>query len=139
MGLNRTYDYNFERVWKVYPRHEGKPEAEREFLKLGLTSEDTDELIAHIDKRKREDVQWVPNERGNTFVPHLCRFLKHRRFEDDYKRIRSAAIRHAMPVEEDTRPEWQKRGFPSPDSYRAHCDRQRDAALAALREARLLH
>ena len=135
MGLKREYDYGFERVWKSYPRHEGKAEAAREFEKLALSDEEVDELVAHVEKRKREDSQWLPNAKGNTFVPHLCRFLKHRRFEDDYKRIRSASIR---APEVDARPPWEARGMTESD-WRAHCDEQHRKAMAEIRRTGLLH
>jgi hypothetical protein len=92
MGLHRKYCDQFERFWYVFPRKENKPQAEKEFLKLKLTEVEVDELIRHIETRKRNDRQWVPNEKGNTFIPYAERFLKHRRFEDEYEKIRSAPV-----------------------------------------------
>jgi hypothetical protein len=109
MALRKEYGHHFERVSKSYPIKVGKFEASKEFDKLtkGMSDADvgefTEELVMHIERRKKEDVKWLPNREGNTFIPHLCRFLKHRRFEDEYQKARRHPSSYIKPEPDEPR------------------------------------
>lgn len=123
MSLRKPYDQNFEFFfWSVYPKRTCKAEAEREFLRLKFTQEQMAELKDHIEVRKKFDRRWLPNEKGSVFIPEPHRFLKNRRFEDDYERIYRKPP-PKPPTEATEAPAWQVKGFPSPEAYRAHVDR----------------
>lgn len=108
MALAKTYDRNFEFFfWGPYPKKVGKPAAEKEFLKLGFTEDQMRELREHIELRKRTDKKWLPNEKGVTFIVDPERFLKHRRFEDEYERVRAAPV---VKRNYDVEPEPEKQG-----------------------------
>lgn len=102
MALAKQYDQNFELFfWGVYPKKVGKAQAEKEFLKLALTEDQMRELREHIELRKRKDVKWLPNKNGQTFIVDPERFLKHRRFEDDYEVARNVRVPAKFVHEEE--------------------------------------
>lgn len=84
MGLKQDYGYDFERFWKVYPVKVNKGTAFKAFQKLKLSSEDVDELIAHLEERKKKDAKWVEGK----YVPHCATFLNGHRWEDEYQKTK---------------------------------------------------
>jgi hypothetical protein len=133
MGLAKAYDKDFEYFfWSVYPKRVAKPQAEKEFMKLNFTDDQKRELREHIEKRKRRDKKWLPNKQGQTFIVDPERFLKHRRFEDEYESVSVYAAREkASEAEpEDMRPTWVQRGFSSEAAYRDAVQRKFEEAKA---------
>ena len=129
------YDQDFEFfMWTPYPKKIGKLEAYKEWQKLKLTDDEKRDLKDHIEQRKRFDKRWLPNREGNVFIPDPCRFLKHRRFEDEYERVKTAPAR-PKPQEEVYVPSWKAQGFASPEAYEAHREANREKVSAMLRGA----
>ena len=68
---------SFETFWKQYPRKEGKPKANREYLKLA-NELGTDYLMQQL-------LIWLshPSKKDRTYWPHAERWLRDRRFDDE--------------------------------------------------------
>lgn len=84
MGLNIDYGYDFERFWKSYPRKVNKGQAYKAFQKLKLSTKDVDELVMHLERRKKDDAKWVEGK----FIPHAASFLNGHRWLDDYEKVK---------------------------------------------------
>ena len=122
MSLDHKYNDEFSRIWYVYPRKDGKALAERKFLSMKFTEHDVDELVKHIDKRKRGDPKWLPNKKGDTFIPHLSTFLNGRRWEDVWEPTTYHQRYYDVPDKPET------------PIDRAKADRARAEAIAMLRD-----
>jgi len=83
MPLKQTYSYEFERFWKSYPRKVNKGQAWKAFEKMKFTALDVDELVAHLEERKKFDAKWLEGK----FVPHAASFINGHRWEDEYQRV----------------------------------------------------
>lgn len=81
---NRDYGPKFEAFWKAYPRKVNKGAAFKAFEKLKLSSDEVDELVWHIERRKRDDAKWIEGK----FIPHAASFLNGHRWLDDYEKVR---------------------------------------------------
>jgi hypothetical protein len=70
-------ELEFEIFWKQYPRKEGKPKANREYLKLA-NELGTDYLMQQL-------LIWLshPSKKDRTYWPHAERWLRDRRFDDE--------------------------------------------------------
>ena len=105
-----TYSPDFEYYfWSVYPKKIGKAQAAKEWDKLAPDDDLKRQIREHIEARKRFDKRWLPNKEGNTFIVDPERFLKHRRFEDEYERVRTAPARAVAMPEAPVLPAWQER------------------------------
>lgn len=142
MALTKRYDANFEYYfWTLYPKKVGKAQAEKEWLKLGLTEEEMREMREHLEIRVRCDKRWLPNKEGKTFIVDPERFLKYRRFEDQYeKAARSIPAQVAAQQKTERQlPAWQQRGFASEAAFEAARDEGRQRMREELKRAGLLH
>jgi len=83
MALKIDYGYDFERFWREYPKKVGKGDAHRAFKQLKLSTEDVNELVLHLERRKREDAKWIEGK----YIPNPGTFLRQHRWEDDYPRV----------------------------------------------------
>lgn len=72
----------FERFWSAYPRGEGKAEARYEWDELRPDRKLMLEMSAALDRQK-VSAEWL-RDNGRA-VPYACRWLSHRRWEDDPK------------------------------------------------------
>jgi len=90
-----NYPYDFQRLWSAYPLKVGKGAALRAFEKLKPDSEDVDELILHLEERKKYDAKWVEGK----YIPHLSSWLNGHRWEDEYQRVRPSAPANGKPIE----------------------------------------
>lgn len=72
-----SYKQDFEIFWKQYPRKEGKPKANREYLKMA-NELGTDYLMQQL-------LIWLshPSKKDRTYWPHAERWLRDRRFDDE--------------------------------------------------------
>lgn len=68
----------FARFWKAYPRHEDKASARAAWDKLKPDRELMQVMSAALEKAKTSD-EWL---RG-IGIPYACRWLSHRRWEDE--------------------------------------------------------
>lgn len=125
MGLTQEYGYDFERFWREYPKKVGKGDAYRAFKQLKLSTEDVDELVLHLVKRKKEDVKWIEGR----YVPNPATFLRQHRWEDAYQRAKPSQQRdwggHIATDDENNRKYWQeaaKRGVEVPEQYRHYIE-----------------
>ena len=109
MGLHKIYTDSFERVWAVYPLKQGKRTAFKAFEKECFPDSEIDELVEIIEKRKRLDVKWNPDQNGKVFIPMLSTFINNARWEDNYKPItrERASERFFVPEPERTDSEWE--------------------------------
>ena len=71
-------DVDFDTFWKAYPKHVGKKEAKRRFLKLNKALLQV--MLQAIDKQKQTD-QWRKN--NGQFVPNPATWLNQERWEDE--------------------------------------------------------
>ena len=69
----------FERFWKAYPRHEDKAGARREWDRLKPDRELMQTMSAALERAKTSD-EW----RRGIGIPYACRWLSHRRWEDEF-------------------------------------------------------
>ncbi len=126
MGLAREYDPDFIYFfWNPYPKKVGKDASEKEFLKLKFDLAQKNELRDHIEERKRHDKKWVPNEKGVTFIVDPERFLKHRRFEDDYERVAKTSAKEKRYY--DVEPPAEEYAPANPEVAREHLRLAREA------------
>lgn len=71
---------SFVLFWEAYPRHEGKQNALKAFLKINPDKELLDKMISSIERQKASP-QWKDN--GGQFIPHPATWLNGRRWEDE--------------------------------------------------------
>lgn len=73
----------FNAFWAVWPktRKVGKADAEREWFKLAPDQNLTDRILKSVEVQKRT-TQW--QEEDGRFIPHPARWIKKRRWEDEY-------------------------------------------------------
>ena len=88
MSLRFEYPYDFERLWRHYPNQAGKFPAYKAFQKLKLSADDVDTLVAHVEKRCKEDLKWIGDHNGKKYIPMMATFLNQHRWEDDYPRAK---------------------------------------------------
>jgi hypothetical protein len=93
MALNQKYPEGFERFWREYPLKVNKGSAFKAWEKLKLSSEDVDELVLHLHKRKKDDAKWLEGK----FIPHASSFLNGHRWEDEYQKARHHPTHYIKP------------------------------------------
>ena len=71
-------DRLFDKFWSVYPRHEGKENARKAFVKLKPDDAMLETLINAILKQKQSD-QWADPK----YIPHPATWLNGHRWEDE--------------------------------------------------------
>ena len=69
---------NFDKLWSVYPRHEGKQAALKAFEKIDPDDELLERMINAITVQKKS-AQWSDPQ----FIPHPATWLNGRRWEDE--------------------------------------------------------
>lgn len=67
---------DFEELWKVYPRKEGKQKARQAFEKVTVPLE----TLLQAVERQKTSVQWTKD--GGQFIPHPATWLNGKRWED---------------------------------------------------------
>ena len=72
------YTPEFEKIWSVYPRHDGKAEAQKAFDKLKPSEELITAMLSAIAKQTEK---WRND--GGKFIPHCSTWLNQRRWEDE--------------------------------------------------------
>ena len=72
------YTPEFEKIWSVYPRHDGKAEAQKAFDKLKPSEELITVMLSAIAKQTEK---WRND--GGKFIPHCSTWLNQRRWEDE--------------------------------------------------------
>lgn len=73
----------FERFWKAYPRGEAKAEARYEWDELRPDRKLMHEMSAALTRQKKS-AEWLRD--GGKAVPYACRWLSHRRWEDELEK-----------------------------------------------------
>lgn len=74
----RTGERNFDKLWSVYPRHEGKQAALKAFEKIDPDDELLERMINAIMAQKKS-AQWADPQ----FIPHPATWLNGHRWEDE--------------------------------------------------------
>lgn len=84
-------DESFERFWKAYPKKKGKGNSMREWRKLAPSAELVEEIISHVERRKK--TSWT--KEGCRYVVYPERFLSGMRWTDELEseNITSKTIR----------------------------------------------
>lgn len=77
---NETYMREFEVFWAAYPRHTGKQDAYKAFVKLKPDEALMAAILAGIEKQK-QSAQWTKD--GGQFIPHPATWLNGCRWEDE--------------------------------------------------------
>lgn len=75
-----TYTREFEVFWAAYPRHTGKQDAYKAFVKLKPDEALMQAILAGIEKQK-QSAQWTKD--GGQFIPHPATWLNGCRWEDE--------------------------------------------------------
>ena len=75
-----TYTCEFEIFWAAYPRHTGKQDAYKAFVKLKPDEALMAAILAGIEKQK-QSAQWTKD--GGQFIPHPATWLNGCRWEDE--------------------------------------------------------
>ena len=75
-----TYTREFEVFWAAYPRHTGKQDAYKAFVKLKPDEALMAAILAGIEKQK-QSAQWTKD--GGQFIPHPATWLNGCRWEDE--------------------------------------------------------
>lgn len=74
---NKTCDFLFEELWKIYPRHDNKKLAKDRFKRLPITTQNI--VKEHIPRF----AEFVKREKTETrFIPHLATYLSKERYLD---------------------------------------------------------
>lgn len=84
-GYSKDFEFFF---WSWWPKKVGKFNAQKEFDKRKFDAAGLRRLLEHGRERVKTDRKWIPNEQGKTFIMDAERFLKHRRDEDEYEKVR---------------------------------------------------
>ena len=71
---------SFESFWKVYPKKQSKPTAQKAWDKLNPDAELTEAIINAVERAKMSR-QW--KERDGQYIPLPASYLNQRRWEDD--------------------------------------------------------
>ena len=70
----------FDRFWKVYPRKEGKPQALRTFVKLGINENTLPLLLKELERQaKMKDWKHI----NTKFIPLAQTWLNRRDWEEE--------------------------------------------------------
>ena len=77
---NETYMRKFEVFWAAYPRHTGKQDAYKAFVKLKPDEALMAAILAGIERQK-QSAQWTKD--GGQFIPHPATWLNGCRWEDE--------------------------------------------------------
>lgn len=75
-----TYTREFEVFWAAYPRHTGKQDAYKAFVKLKPDEALMQVILAGIERQK-QSAQWTKD--GGQFIPHPATWLNGCRWEDE--------------------------------------------------------
>ena len=75
-----TYAREFDVFWAAYPRHTGKQDAYKAFVKLKPDEALMQAILAGIEKQK-QSAQWTKD--GGQFIPHPATWLNGCRWEDE--------------------------------------------------------
>lgn len=75
-----TYMREFEVFWAAYPRHTGKQDAYKAFVKLKPDEALMAAILAGIERQK-QSAQWTKD--GGQFIPHPATWLNGCRWEDE--------------------------------------------------------
>lgn len=78
----RAYTQAFETAWKGYVRGEGKAEAFAEWLKLAPAAGGEESLLMLVQRAMEWQRPKLARD-GGKYAVHFCRWLKHRRWEDE--------------------------------------------------------
>jgi hypothetical protein len=81
----------FPEFWAVYPVKKGKAAALRSWKAKGCDAF-TDQIIAHVRRMEREDIDWL---RG--FIPHGSTYITGERWDDDPKRAAAPTVQASAP------------------------------------------
>ena len=79
---NKEIQERFERFYSVYPRHESKQAALKEFEKLKPDEELLTAMIEAVEKQKQSP-QW--KESNGQYIPHPSTWIHNKRWEDEVK------------------------------------------------------
>ena len=74
----------FDDFWAAYPSKKSKPQALKVWGRDNLDLL-ADKIIAHVEKRKVGDEQWMKD--GGRFIPHPSTFLNNQKWEDEWEPI----------------------------------------------------
>lgn len=94
MALNKEYPADFTRLWNAWPKwpagRSKKHLAWRKFEEVKreekLSPEDLDEMLAVVERMKRDRLSWQP---GNRFGPQGLQVWLHQRgWLDEYEKVR---------------------------------------------------
>ena len=75
-----TYMREFEVFWAAYPRHTGKQDAYKAFVKLKPDEALMQAILSGIERQK-QSAQWTKD--GGQFIPHPATWLNGCRWEDE--------------------------------------------------------
>jgi hypothetical protein len=78
----RAYTQAFETAWKGYVRGEGKAEAFAEWLKIAPSAGGEEALLVLVQRAMEWQRPKLARD-GGRYAVHFCRWLKHRRWEDE--------------------------------------------------------
>ena len=93
----------FRRFWEIYPRKQGKQEAEKAWKKLAPDEELLERLLTALGKARTCD-QWSRD--NGRYIPYPATWLNQKRWEDEYP---VSAARAALSRENDELEELEKR------------------------------
>ena len=82
-----TLDRAFDKFWACYPRHEGKQDAKRAFLKIKPDDTLLDTMLSAIQRQKQSD-QWSEPR----YIPHPATWLNGHRWEDEPQKAPSKSV-----------------------------------------------
>lgn len=97
--LNNTYEDEFEKLWKLYPRKEGKQVAHKVYLSLRKKNEVSYEqvekgILAYIQELKRNRTQ-------DKFILHGSTYFNQRRWEDELPEVENKTEKQVTEEEQD--------------------------------------
>ena len=89
-GIKPTNPDWFERFWVEYPRKEDKQDAIKEWNSLNPDEALAQSILGGLRNHKDSNDQWRRD--GQKYIPYACRFLKKRRWEDEFSQTPSGVI-----------------------------------------------
>jgi hypothetical protein len=78
--ITSIYPPEFERLWAVYPKKQGKKAAYKAFVKKKIVAEDVDMLIPIVVSHTK---LWNKEDRDMKYIPSLGPWINGDRWEDE--------------------------------------------------------
>lgn len=79
----------FDDFWEAYPRKEGDKPKALKYWKRDKLDTIADHIIAVVEYFKKSNPAWLPNAKGETFIPLPTTFINGKRWNDEIQPVKT--------------------------------------------------